>query len=44
MDIIVILIAMFLLLLLQSFFSSSEIALAHADNLKLHHRANQGHK
>ena len=43
MDIIVVLIAMFLLLLLQGFLKVG-IALAYADNLKLHHRANQGHK
>jgi CBS domain containing-hemolysin-like protein len=44
MDIVLILFAMVLLLLLQGFFSGSEIALVHADRLKLHHLANQGHR
>jgi len=44
MDIVLIILAMVLLLLLQGFFSGSEIALVHADRLKLHHLANQGHK
>ncbi|MGD8999911.1 MAG: hemolysin family protein [Granulosicoccaceae bacterium] len=44
MDIILIILAMVALLLLQGFFSGSEIALVHADRLKLHHLANQGHR
>ncbi len=43
MEIILILFAMILLLLLQGFFSGSEIALVHADRLKLHHLASKGH-
>ena len=35
---------MLLLLLLKGFFSGSEIALVNCDKIKLHHRANQGHK
>jgi putative hemolysin len=35
---------MVVLLLLKGFFSGSEIALVNADRLKLHHKANQGHK
>ncbi len=37
-----ILLAMVLLLLLQGFFSGSEIALVHADKLKMHHLASRG--
>jgi CBS domain containing-hemolysin-like protein len=44
MDIALIILAMIALLLLQGFFSGSEIALVHADRLKLHHLANQGHR
>ena len=44
MDVLFIILAMVLLLLLQGFFSGSEIALVHADRLKLHHLANQGHR
>ena len=44
MDIVFIILAMVALLLLQGFFSGSEIALVHADRLKLHHLANQGHR
>lgn len=44
MDIVLIILAMVALLLLQGFFSGSEIALVHADRLKLHHLANQGHR
>lgn len=44
MDIVLIILAMVLLLLLEGFFSGSEIALVHADRLKLHHLANQGHR
>ena len=44
MDSALIILAMVALLLLQGFFSGSEIALVHADRLKLHHRANQGHR
>jgi len=44
MDIILIIIAMLVLLLLQGFFSGSEIALVHADRLKLQHLANKGHR
>jgi CBS domain containing-hemolysin-like protein len=35
---------MIILLLLEGFFSGSEIALVHADKIKLHARASQGHK
>ena len=44
MEILLIIALMILLLLLQGFFSGSEIALVHADRLKLHHLANQGHR
>ena len=44
MDITLIIAAMVVLLLLQGFFSGSEIALVHADRLKLHHLAKQGHR
>ena len=44
MDILFIILAMVLLLLLQGFFSGSEIALVHADRLKLQHLANKGHR
>ena len=38
------LLGMLVLLLLKGFFSGSEMALVNADKLKLHHRANQGHR
>lgn len=44
MDIVLIIAAMVVLLLLEGFFSGSEIALVHADRLKLHHLAKQGHR
>jgi CBS domain containing-hemolysin-like protein len=44
MDIVLIVVAMVALLLLQGFFSGSEIALVHADRLKLHNRASQGQR
>lgn len=44
MDILLIIIAMVILLLLQGFFSGSEIALVHADRLKLQNLANKGNK
>ena len=44
MDIVLIILAMVALLLIQGFFSGSEIALVHADRLKLQHRANKGHR
>ena len=44
MDILLIIAAMVVLLLLEGFFSGSEIALVHADRLKLHHLAKQGHR
>ncbi|WP_126455033.1 hemolysin family protein [Sulfuriflexus mobilis] len=44
MDIVLTILAMLALLLLQGFFSGSEIALVHADRLKLQHLANQGHR
>lgn len=44
MEIVLIILAMVALLLLQGFFSGSEIALVHADRLKLYHLANQGHR
>ena len=44
MDLILIILAMLLLLITQGFFSGSEIALVHADKLKLHHRAAAGHR
>lgn len=43
METLLIILVMALLLLLQGFFSGSEIALVHADKLKLQHRANKGH-
>jgi CBS domain containing-hemolysin-like protein len=44
MDVILIVLAMIALLLLQGFFSGSEIALVHADRLKLHNLANKGNE
>jgi CBS domain containing-hemolysin-like protein len=42
MEILLILLAIVLLVLLQGFFSGSEMALVHADRLKLNHAAQQG--
>jgi CBS domain containing-hemolysin-like protein len=44
MEFVLILLFMVLLLILKGFFSGSEIALVNSDKLKLHHRANQGHR
>jgi CBS domain containing-hemolysin-like protein len=44
MDFLIILLVMVLLLLLKGFFSGSEIALVNSDKLKIHHKANQGHR
>ena len=44
MEELLIIFAMIILLVLQGFFSGSEIALVHADRLKLHHLANKGNK
>jgi CBS domain containing-hemolysin-like protein len=44
MDLLLILLVMVLLLLLKGFFSGSEIALVNSDKLKIHHKANQGHR
>jgi CBS domain containing-hemolysin-like protein len=44
MDVVLILLAILLLVLTQGFFSGSEMALVHADRLKLRHQAEQGHK
>lgn len=44
MDTLLIILLIVVLLLVQGFFSGSEIALVHADRLRLHHRAGQGHK
>jgi CBS domain containing-hemolysin-like protein len=44
MDWLFIVLLMLVLLLLKGFFSGSEIALVNADKLKLHHKANQGHR
>lgn len=44
MELLLSVLAMFLLLLLKGFFSGSEIALVNADKLKLRHRAKQGHQ
>ncbi|MGD9389899.1 MAG: hemolysin family protein [Thioalkalispiraceae bacterium] len=44
MDVVFIILAMVILILLQGFFSGSEIALVHADRLKLHHLASQGNR
>ena len=44
MEVLLIILVMIALLLLQGFFSGSEIALVHADRLKLRHRANQGNQ
>ncbi len=44
MDIVLTLIAIVVLLLLEGFFSGSEMALVNADRIRLHARANQGHK
>ena len=44
MDFLIILLVMLLLLFLKGFFSGSEIALVNSDKLKIHHKANQGHR
>ncbi len=44
MEFLYILLVMVLLLLLKGFFSGSEIALVNSDKLKIHHKANQGHR
>lgn len=44
MELILILLTMVGLLLLKGFFSGSEMALVNADKVKLHARANQGHR
>ena len=44
MDILLIILIMIVLLLLQGFFSGSDIALVHADRLKLQHLARQGNQ
>lgn len=44
METFFLLLAMVLLLLLEGFFSGSEIALVHADKIRLHARANQGNR
>jgi len=44
MDLLLIFLTMVVLLLLKGFFSGSEIALVNSDKLKMHHKANQGHR
>ena len=44
MDALLIILAMVLLLLLEGFFSGSEMALVNADKIRLHAKANQGHR
>ena len=44
MELFLLLLAMIILLLLEGFFSGSEIALVHADKIRLHPRASQGHR
>lgn len=44
MDALLLLLAMVVLLLLEGFFSGSEMALVNADKIRLHARANQGHR
>ena len=44
MELFLIILTMVVLLLLEGFFSGSEIALVHADKIRLHARANQGHR
>jgi CBS domain containing-hemolysin-like protein len=44
MEFLIILLVMILLLLLKGFFSGSEIALVNSDKLKIHHKANTGHR
>ncbi len=44
MDAVLIILAMVVLLLLEGFFSGSEMALVNADKIRLHAKANQGHK
>lgn len=44
MDVLLIILAMIVLLLLEGFFSGSEIALVHADKIRLHADANKGNR
>mgnify|MGYP001812762151 FL=1 len=44
MELFIIILTMVVLLLLEGFFSGSEIALVHADKIRLHARASQGHR
>ena len=44
MDTLFVILTVLALILLKGFFSGSEIAMVNADKLKLHHKANQGHK
>ena len=44
MEFLLIFVVMVLFLLFKGFFSGSEIALVNSDKLKLHHKANQGHR
>jgi putative hemolysin len=44
MDAVLLILAMVVLLLLEGFFSGSEMALVNADKIRLHAKANQGHK
>lgn len=44
MEILLIILAMILLLLLEGFFSGSEIALVHAEKVRLHAEANKGNR
>ena len=44
MEAVLIILAMVVLLLLEGFFSGSEMALVNADKIRLHAKANQGHK
>lgn len=44
MDAVLIILAIVVLLLLEGFFSGSEMALVNADKIRLHAKANQGHK
>ena len=44
MELLIIFLTMVVLLFLKGFFSGSEIALVNSDKLKLHHKANQGHR
>jgi len=44
MDAVLIILAIVVLLLLEGFFSGAEMALVNADKIRLHAKANQGHK